>query len=141
MRARWRITELVETLLSPAACEVLETWLGDYHFLDNQGDPALLSLAETEKSEFGQLVQRTNQRIEVSNVFLELTRLGLVEQLDTGYVMLRRSAYGPGNAGPSDRPRPTPADEDMPYRRYTDTHHTDIHPGHAGRETNKDKKP
>lgn len=124
MVARWRITELVETLLSPGTREVVQTWLGDHRFLDKQGDPAMLSLVETEKPEFGQLVQKTNQRLEVNNVFMELTRLGLVEQLDSGYLMLRRSAYGPGNAGPLERRRATLAAQGMLGRR-----HTDIRPG------------
>lgn len=97
---RWRVSELVETLLSPGACEVVVTWLGDHRFLDHEGAPAMLSLVETESPSFQRLVQAASPYLEADDVLMELARMGLVEQLATGRVMLRRSTYGPGNAGP-----------------------------------------
>ncbi|GGY81147.1 hypothetical protein GCM10007071_30650 [Marinobacter zhanjiangensis] len=134
MVTRWQITELVETLLSPAACDVVQTWLGDRRFLDKQGDPAMLSLIETEKPAFQRLVQAANQYLEADDVLMELARLGLVEQLATGRVMLRRSTYGPGNAGPVDRRRSTLASRGMLGRR-----HTDINPGSDSPVKNREK--
>ena len=87
---RWQTTELVSMLLSPGARQVVRYWLSSEHFLDEQKHPKVVLATPHEPHSFVDLVP--------SVVLAELLRKGIVETLESGHVLLKRSAYAPWGA-------------------------------------------
>lgn len=117
---RWQITGLVQALVSRSACNVIATWLRDDRFLDAGGEPSMLLMSGDDGPKFVELVHGVDVHLDADGVLSELTRLGLVEKVNTGWVMLRRSAYCPASAGSIERARSERAAQGMLFRRYTD---------------------
>lgn len=92
----WLPTELVSTLLSKGARDVVSHWIADGQFLDDAHQPRSLSFAGSEHSEFNVLVRQVGLHLAPVIIHSELLRKGIVEQDDSGSLMLRRSAYIPG---------------------------------------------
>lgn len=93
--ARWVPTDLVYILLSSPARQVVRSWLESPQFLDEQKDPALMSLDEEQSFSFPALVRAVNPDYVPVVILNELLRKGIVETMGTGHVLLRRSAYAP----------------------------------------------
>lgn len=91
----WETTELVDLLLSPGAREVLNCWLTDTRFLDENLEPALLPLAEEGGTGLLNLVIRPGKELSPARLLDELLDSGLVEQAALGIFLLRRAAYMP----------------------------------------------
>lgn len=92
----WQPTELVSTLLSASAREVVRHWISSKRFLDANNEPTLLLMASTEEAGFISLVGQVNGDLVPAVICSELLRKGIVEQHDSGRLLLRRSAYVPG---------------------------------------------
>jgi|SRR5690554_3956709 len=90
---RWEPTELASTILSGPSREVVRHWISALGFLDENLHPVLLSMNNQKEPTFSQLVQAVNPGLSSSVVLNELLRKGVVEQLDSGQVLLRRSTY------------------------------------------------
>ncbi|WP_100638423.1 DUF6502 family protein [Marinobacter salexigens] len=90
---RWEPTVLASTLLSAPSREVIKHWISAVAFLDENQHPVLLSMNSQNEPTFSQLVQAANPKLAPSVVLNELLRKGIVEQLDSGQVLLRRSTY------------------------------------------------
>lgn len=90
----WQPTDLVTTLLSAGAREVVRRWISS-PFLDANNHPTLLPLASSDEAGFNALVELVNRDLVPSVIFNELLRKGIVEQHVSGYLLLRRSAYVP----------------------------------------------
>jgi len=114
--ARWQPTGLVTTLLSPGARQVIRCWLGTGDFLDEQHQPRmLLALAEGDDA---------NPDLVSAVVLNELLRKGIVEALESGYVLLKRSAYAPAGQPEPESVLAEPEDlfsNGIPRRRFNDT--------------------
>ncbi|WP_138435314.1 hypothetical protein [Marinobacter shengliensis] len=93
--SKWQPTGLVTTLLSPGARQVIRCWLGPFGFLDEQQHPRMLHSIINEPGTFGDLVRTANSNLAPAVVLNELLRKGIVETLESGHVLLRRSAYAP----------------------------------------------
>ncbi|MGM0773596.1 hypothetical protein [Marinobacter sp.] len=92
----WQPTALVITLLSASAREVVRHWISCRRFLDGNNEPTLLPMASSDEAGFSALVGQVNQDLAPAVIFNELLRKGIVEQHDSGCLLLRRSAYVPG---------------------------------------------
>ncbi|RBW48526.1 hypothetical protein [Marinobacter sp. F3R11] len=90
---RWEPTELANAVLSAAGREVVSYWISALAFLDENQHPVLLALSGQSEPTFRELVQSVNPDFAPSVVLNELLRKGVVEQLDSGHVLLRRSTY------------------------------------------------
>lgn len=90
---RWEPTELASTLLSPSCQEVVSHWISAIAFLDENAHPILLATNTQSEPNFNQLAHAVNPGFVPVVVLNELLRKGLVEQLDSGQLLLRRSAY------------------------------------------------
>lgn len=90
---RWEPTELASTILSSPSREVVRHWVSALGFLDENLHPVLLSMNQLKEPSFSQLVQAVNPGLSSSVVLNELLRKGVVEQLDSGQILLRRSTY------------------------------------------------
>lgn len=90
---RWEPTELASTILSAPSREVVSHWISAIAFLDENLHPVLLAVSHQSEPTFSQLVQTVNPGFAPSVVLNELLRKGVVEQLDSGHVLLRRSTY------------------------------------------------
>lgn len=90
---RWEPTELASTILSAPSREVVSHWISAMTFLDENLHPLLLAANNQNEPSFNQLVQAVNPEFAPSVVLNELLRKGVVEQLDNGHVLLRRSTY------------------------------------------------
>ncbi|WP_298448741.1 DUF6502 family protein [Marinobacter sediminicola] len=90
---RWEPTELASTILSSPSREVVRHWISALGFLDENLHPVLLSMNHLKEPSFSQLVQAVNPGLSSSVVLNELLRKGVVEQLDSGQILLRRSTY------------------------------------------------
>lgn len=91
----WQPTELVSTLLSKGARDVIRHWISHEQFLGEDNEPRMLSLALCADAGFNGLVQRVNQHLAPTVIRNELLRKGIVEENDNGCLLLRRSAYIP----------------------------------------------
>ena len=122
--ARWQPTGLVTTLLSPGARQVINCWLGTGDFLDEQHQPRiLLALAEGDDA-FTDLVRCANPDLVSAVVLNELLRKGIVEALESGHVLLKRSAYAPAGQPEPESVLAEPEDlfsNGIPRRRFNDT--------------------
>lgn len=92
----WQPTELVVTLLSASAREVVWHWISSRRFLDGNNEPTLLPMASSEEAGFSALVGQVNRDLVPAVIYNELLRKGIVEQHESGCLLLRRSAYVPG---------------------------------------------
>lgn len=92
----WQLTELVRTLLSASAREVVWHWVSSKRFLDANNEPTLLPMAGSDEAGFTNLVGQVNRDLAPAVIFNELLRKGIVEQHESGCLLLRRSAYVPG---------------------------------------------
>src|SRR5690554_4062942 len=90
---RWEPTELASTILSGPGREVVRYWISALEFLDENMHPVLLSMDNLREPTFTQLVQAVSPALVASVVLNELLRKGVVEQLNSGQVLLRRSTY------------------------------------------------
>jgi hypothetical protein len=90
---RWEATEMASTILSAPSREVVSHWISALAFLDENQHPVLLAMNNQSEPTFSQLVQAVNPGFAPSVVLNELLRKGIVEQLDSGHVLLRRSTY------------------------------------------------
>ncbi|WP_339782650.1 hypothetical protein [uncultured Marinobacter sp.] len=90
---RWEPTELASTILSGPGREVVSHWITAEAFLDENQHPVLVAMNNQSEPTFNQLVQAVNPGFAPSVVLNELLRKGVVEQLDSGHVLLRRSTY------------------------------------------------
>lgn len=90
---RWEPTELASTLLSASGREVVRHWISAIAFLDENKHPILLTTNTQSKPNFNQLVHAVNPGFVPVVVLNELLRKGVVEQLDSGQLLLRRSTY------------------------------------------------
>ncbi len=120
--ARWQPTELVNTLLSPGARQVIRCWLGPSGFLDDHHHPRMLLSLINEPGSFPDLVHAANANLVPAVVLNELLRKGIVETLESGHILLRRSAYAPSGQQGSQPPEDV---EDTfgfnpPRRRFND---------------------
>lgn len=91
----WQPTELVITLLSANAREVVQRWISSSRFLDASNQPVLLPMASSDEAGFSALVGSVSHDLVPTVIFNELLRKGIVEQHESGCVLLRRSAYIP----------------------------------------------
>ncbi|MFN2362363.1 MAG: hypothetical protein ABR522_14950 [Marinobacter sp.] len=91
----WQPTELVTTLLSASAREVVRHWISCNRFLDASNEPTLLPMASSDETGFNALVSQVNRDLAPAVIFNELLRKGIVEQHESGCLLLRRSAYVP----------------------------------------------
>lgn len=99
--SKWHPTGLVTTLLSPGARQVIRCWLGPFGFLDEQHHPRMLLSMINEPGTFPDLVRTANSNLVPAVVLNELLRKGIVETLESGHILLRRSAYAPATSGDS----------------------------------------
>lgn len=121
---RWQPTGLVTTLLSPGARQVIRCWLGSESYQDEQHHPRMVLALSDEPGAFPALVRLANPSLVSAVVLSELLRKGIVETLESGHVLLRRSAYAPTNELTQEN-APTEAfpsvSERTPRRRSNDT--------------------
>lgn len=92
---RWEITDLASSMLSPAARRVVHRWVADAQFIDNQGEPALLSRVCGDLNAFSILSRVSGSPVSAEQVLDELVGSGLVESGSGGELLLRRTAYAP----------------------------------------------
>ncbi|MBY6033278.1 hypothetical protein KUV59_08870 [Marinobacter daepoensis] len=120
---RWQPTELVSMLLSSGARQVVSQWLRCNDFLDEQHHPRMLPSTPHDPDSFADLVEATNPDLVPGVVLGELLRKGIVESLDSGHVLLKRSAYAPrGDKGCNDYGSYDDfSDVDTLRRRHNDT--------------------
>lgn len=126
----WETTELVDLLLSPDAKDVLNCWLTDSRFLDENSEPALLPLADENGSGLLNLVMRAGNDLSSARVLDELLDSGLVDQAAVGIFLLRRAAYMPS---PSDQ-RPGIAQHTIPGRPGNSGNRAGYRTRHTDRE-------
>lgn len=92
----WQPTELVSTLLSRGAREVVRYWISHGQFLDDNHQPRSLAFTGSGHSDFNSLVRQVSQHLAPAIIQSELLRKGIVEQHENGgLLLLRRSAYIP----------------------------------------------
>jgi hypothetical protein len=89
----WQPTELVSTLLSKGARDVIRHWISHEGFLGEDNEPRMLSLAKAEDKGFEGLVQCVSPHLAPAVIRNELLRKGIVEENGQGCLLLRRSAY------------------------------------------------
>jgi len=89
----WEPAELASTILSASGRQVVSHWISAMAFLDENQHPALLAMDKQSEPSFSQLVHAVSSEFVPAAVLNELLRKGVVEQLDSGYLLLRRSTY------------------------------------------------
>lgn len=122
---RWEPTELASTILSASSRQVIRAWISLREFLDDYHDPVMLMMDAHSEDSFTRLVRSANPDLAPAVVLNELLRKGVVEPLDSGYLMLRRSVYAPSQPRlPSESRinRVFETDDDIPRRRYNDVY-------------------
>ena len=119
----WEPTDLVSTLLSLGARQVVQQWISSAHFLDDHNDPVLLTMAGDEDCRFSRLVHQVNLELAPVVILNELLRKGIVERHVNGQLLLRRSAYAPPQPKLPNRARmefPVRVVRPLRRRRYND---------------------
>ncbi len=99
----WQPTELVSMLLSRGARDVVIHWITDEQFLNDAHQPRSLSFSGSGHAEFDDLVRQAGLHLAAVIIYSELVRKGIVEQDDSGNLLLRRSTYIPGAGFANDR--------------------------------------
>jgi hypothetical protein len=118
---RWEPTGLVTTLLSSGARNVIRCWLDLSRFRDEHHHPRMLPMEKQEPGTFQALVHEAGENLVPAVVLNELLRKGIVETLDSGHVLLRRSAYAPfGGEIENIADQEFSFDLAAPKRRYND---------------------
>lgn len=120
---RWEPTELASTILSASSRQVIRAWISSNEFLDEHHDPVMLLLDNHATNSFRNLVQATNPDFAPTVVLNELLRKGVVEPLDSGYLMLRRSVYAPSQPRLPNESRVDEvfeSEDEIPRRRFND---------------------
>lgn len=120
---RWEPTELASTILSASSRQVIRSWISSKEFLDEHYDPLMLLMDNHATNSFRNLVQATNPDFAPTVVLNELLRKGVVEPLDSGYLMLRRSVYAPSQPrlpSESGADQVFETEDEIPRRRFTD---------------------
>lgn len=96
VHSSWQTTELVSTLLSRGARDVVRHWISQERFLDENNQPRSLSVGSPEDVDFNTLISLVSPHLAPAVICNELLRKGIVEQHTNGSLLLRRSAYVPG---------------------------------------------
>ncbi len=120
---RWEPTELASTILSASSRQVIRSWISSNEFLDEHYDPLMLLMDNHATNSFRNLVQATNPDFAPTVVLNELLRKGVVEPLDSGYLMLRRSVYAPSQPRLPSESRADQvfeSEDEIPRRRFND---------------------
>jgi len=120
---RWEPAELASTILSAAARQVIRAWISSREFLDEHHDPVMLMMDTPAANSFARLVRSASPELSPLAVLNELLRKGVVEPLDNGYLLLRRSVYAPSQPRRQSDHRINRifgADEAIPRRRFND---------------------
>lgn len=120
---RWEPTELASTILSASSRQVIRAWISSREFLDDQHDPVMLTTDSHGEPSFGKLVRHTNPELAPAVVLNELLRKGVVESLESGHLLLRRSVYAPSQPRLQTGARLNSlfsSDGEMPRRRFDD---------------------
>lgn len=123
INCRWEPTELASTILSASSRQVIRSWISSSEFLDEHHDPVVLVMDNHAANSFRNLVQATNPDLAPTVVLNELLRKGVVEPLDSGYLLLRRSVYAPSQPrvpGSSPVEQVFESEDDIPRRRLND---------------------
>lgn len=107
--AFWQPAALVSALLSRSARDVILYWISQKPFLDEDNRPRLLSYGTSEDADFSRLIRQVNPHLVPSIICNELLRKGIVEQHDSGCLLLRRSAYVQGRPAIAVSSAKTPA--------------------------------
>jgi hypothetical protein len=92
----WQTTELVSTLLSRSARDVVRHWISQKPFLGDDNQPRSLSFDASDEDDFNSLIAQVSPHLAPAIIRNELLRKGIVEQHENGSLLLRRSAYVPG---------------------------------------------
>lgn len=119
----WEPTDLVSTLLSLGARQVVQQWISSAHFLDDHNDPVLLTMTGDEDCRFSRLFHQVNLELAPVVILNELLRKGIVERHVNGQLLLRRSAYAPPQPKLPNRARmefPVRVVRPLRRRRYND---------------------
>ncbi|MEQ5815452.1 hypothetical protein J3362_08075 [Marinobacter sp. NFXS11] len=94
----WQPTELVNTLLSRNARNVVWHWISQKQFLDIHSQPRSLFFQSSDDADFNSLINQVQPDLAAAVVFNELLRKDIVVKHDDGRLLLRRSAYVSGAA-------------------------------------------
>jgi hypothetical protein len=94
----WQPTQLVSTLLSRGARDVVRHWVSQKRFLDDNNQPRSLNVGSPEDADFNNLIRLVSPHLAPAVICNELLRKGIVEKHDNGSLLLRRSAYVTGVA-------------------------------------------
>ena len=122
---RWEPTELASTILSASSRQVIRSWISFNEFLDEHHHPVMLMTDNRSPNSFSYLVRATNPEFVPTVVLNELLRKGVVESLDNGYLLLRRSVYAPSQPrlhGESRINKVFRHEDEIPRRRYNDVY-------------------
>lgn len=93
---QWDLAEMAYTILSPSARQILKYWIRCPEFLDESQHPIILGTVTPTSGEswgFQSLVREVNPLLAPAVILNELRRKHIVEMLDNGQVLLKRSAY------------------------------------------------
>lgn len=96
IECQWDLAEMAYTILSPCARQILKCWISFPEFLDENWHPVILETAVSSAGEnrgFQSLVREVNPLLASTVILNELRRKHIVEMLDNGQVLLKRSAY------------------------------------------------
>lgn len=122
---RWEPTELASTILSSSSRQVIRAWISSHEFLDEHHHPVMLMNDKHSPNSFSNLVRETNPDFAPAVVLNELLRKGVVETLDNGYLLLRRSVYAPSQPRLHSESRVNKVfrhEDEIPRRRYNDVY-------------------
>lgn len=123
---QWDLAGMAYTILSPCARQILKYWIRNPEFLDESLHPVMLgttaSTSDGNKA-FQHLVHEADPTLLSSVILNELQRKEIVEVLDNGQILLKRSAYvvsHPQFENESYERSTLSLDTEFPCRRYND---------------------
>jgi hypothetical protein len=123
---QWELAEMASTILSPSARRILKYWIRCPEFLDASQHPGMLGTAGSKPGEnwgFQCLVREVDPLLAPTVILNELRRKHIVEMLDSGQVLLKRSAYAISNhlfENEFHEGGARQAGANLPRRRYND---------------------
>jgi hypothetical protein len=123
---QWDLAGMAYTILSPCARQILKYWIRCPEFLDESMHPVMLRTAASttdENKAFQYLVHQANPALAAAVILNELQRKKIVEVLDNGQILLRRSAYVVSHPQFENEPYERSTlnlDTEFPCRRYDD---------------------
>ena len=91
----WQPTELVNTLMSRDARNVVWHWISQKQFLDDHSQPRSFFFQSSDNTDLNSLINQAQPDLVAAVVFDELLRKNIVVQDVSGRFLLRRSAYMP----------------------------------------------